>query len=66
MQELTDMPMDCYSDVSSICLAFASRSCLLSDIDLSEAGVLLTVQEPYFRLNDGGLESESTEDGCLA
>lgn len=63
MQELTDMPMAVITDVIRIAGRLLSELPLPQTIDLSERAVLLTEQEPYFRLNVAALESESTEDG---
>lgn len=65
MQELTDMPMAVITDVIRIAGRLLSELPLPQTIDLSERAVLLTEQEPYFRLNVAALESESTEDGVL-
>ena len=51
------------TDVIRIAGRLLSELPLPQTIDLSERAVLLTEQEPYFRLNVAALESESTEDG---
>lgn len=63
LDQLTDMPMAVITDVIRIAGRLLSELPLPQTIDLSERAVLLTEQEPYFRLNVAALESESTEDG---
>ena len=55
MQELTDMPMAVITDVIRIAGRLLSELPLPQTIDLSERAVLLTEQEPYFRLNVAAL-----------